>query len=119
MADLIDEYTNPSTDDPPVTYPPSSNPSATYNGKLTIKYGQIVNQHEQSLVLRGMSASNGSGMANLDTIKYFDKKSLSAIKNWGANVFRIPVDVHTSSGKGYTDLDSVGRQEFIICLLII
>lgn len=81
------------------------------NGQLSIKNGQIVNQQGQATVLRGMSAGNGRGIASLDA-KYFNKEALSNVKNWGANVFRIPVDTALKY-KGYASLTPEDREKMI------
>ena len=50
-----------------------------------------MNQYGETIQLRGLSADNGRGIESL-THKYYNKESLSSLKDWGANVFRIPVD---------------------------
>ena len=63
----------------------------TYNGQLHVEGTNIVNQYGETIQLRGLSADNGRGIESL-THKYYNKDSLSSLKDWGANVFRIPVD---------------------------
>ncbi len=65
---------------------------ADYNGKLSVKNSQLVNQYNETIVLNGISATNGQGIKSL-TEKYYNKESLNSIKKWGVNVFRIPIDV--------------------------
>lgn len=64
---------------------------ADYNGQLSIRNGNLVNQYGENVVLRGMSIGNGKGIQSL-TEEYYNKNSLSTIESWGANVLRIPVD---------------------------
>ena len=55
---------------------------ADYNGQLHVEGTNIVNQYGETIQLRGLSTGNGSGRASL-TEKYYNKESLSNIKNWG------------------------------------
>lgn len=66
-----------------------------YNGQLHVEGTNIVNQYGETIQLRGLSTGNGNGRASL-TEKYYNKESLSNIKNWGANIFRIAVDTSPS-----------------------
>lgn len=71
----------------------------TYNGQLSVENGKLLNQYSDQIILKGPSAGNGKGIESLDE-KYFNKDSLSSIKQWGANVFRIAVDT-SEHYKGY------------------
>ena len=64
---------------------------ADYNGQLHVEGTDIVNQYGEIIQLRGLSTGNGRGRDSL-TEKYYNKESLSNIKKWGANIFRIAVD---------------------------
>ena len=81
------------------------------NGKLSVKDGYIVNQYGEKTILNGMSAGNGQGINSLKE-KYYNKESLSNIKSWGANVFRIPVDTDPYY-KGYAGKNEEERKEMI------
>lgn len=78
-----------------------------YNGKLSVKNGKLTNQYGETVVLRGMSAGNGSKISL--TEKYYNKEALSNVKAWGSNVFRIPVDTDAYYNGYVSNPDIVNR----------
>ena len=72
----------------------------TYNGNLSVNGRNLVNKKGNPIALRGMSVGNS---INLDE-KYANSESFAALKAWGTNVVRLPINVVTNnSNHGYAD----------------